>query len=170
MGSFLLSGSLRWCVLKARSPTTINDYLLQFSALSKTVGRNYMQTNLFFSRKVWFRFKATYRRTHFIQTIHWWYQIWSADQKRVTVCILFDFSKAFDRVNHDILIKKLKGMRFFHSVSWVASYLTGRTQVVRDRWNPVVRVLQSLQSLCSWACTLQFVSVWFREHPQLLQI
>jgi len=46
-------------------------------------------------------------------------------------------------VNHDIFIKKLKDMRFFHSVSWVASYLTGRTQVVRDRWNPVVRVLQS---------------------------
>ncbi|XP_020296234.1 uncharacterized protein LOC109861131 [Pseudomyrmex gracilis] len=43
---------------------------------------------------------------------------YAADNRKVTVSIFFDFSKAFDRVQHNILINKLKMMGF----SWVILY------------------------------------------------
>lgn len=43
-----------------------------------------------------------------------------------------DFSKAFDRVNIDILCKKLIKIGFdVHFVDWIRSYLSGRTQFVK---------------------------------------
>ena len=79
--------------------------------------------------------QAAYRRSHSTQTcLIGLFDIRHAvDQRRVTVCVLFDFSKAFNRVQHKILIDKLKGLHLSYSVlTWVASYLTGRTQVIRD--------------------------------------
>lgn len=47
-------------------------------------------------------------------------------------CILLDFSKAFDRVNHGILIAKLKGYGISdHLLIWLQSYLTTRAASVR---------------------------------------
>lgn len=52
----------------------------------------------------------------------------------VTITIFFDFSKAFDRVHHSLLIEKLNSLHFAPTVlKWIKSYLTDRTQVVRDR-------------------------------------
>ena len=46
--------------------------------------------------------------------------------------IYTDFSKAFDRVNHDLLVAKLRAIGFTEqSVRWFQSMLTGRTQKVR---------------------------------------
>ena len=44
--------------------------------------------------------------------------------------LLLDLQKAFDTVNHNILISKLKCMGFSSSaLKWFSSYLTDRTQV-----------------------------------------
>lgn len=53
-------------------------------------------------------------------------------QGKITDTVYTDFSKAFDRVNHKLLIKKLHLMGFSQcGLNWIKSYLTGRTQVVR---------------------------------------
>ena len=47
-------------------------------------------------------------------------------------CLLIDFSKAFDSVDHIILINKLKSLQILDNViQWVVSFLTDRTQFVK---------------------------------------
>lgn len=49
-------------------------------------------------------------------------------------CIYTDFSKAFDRVQHDVLIAKLSKLGIHSTLlKWLSSYLTGRTQRVKIR-------------------------------------
>jgi len=58
--------------------------------------------------------------------------------------IFLDFSKAFDSVDHTILIKKLESSGFpNHIVNWVSSYLSERRQRVslRGSYSPWVSVL-----------------------------
>ena len=51
------------------------------------------------------------------------------EEKKFGVCILLDFAKAFDTVNHDILLKKLEhyGIRGV-ALNWLSSYLSNRMQ------------------------------------------
>ena len=52
--------------------------------------------------------------------------------KLITALILFDYTKAFDRVNYDMLLIKLKKYGFDeYSIKWLKSYLVGRQQRVR---------------------------------------
>ena len=54
------------------------------------------------------------------------------DKKSLTALILLDLSKAFDSINHSILLRKLSEVgASTATVSWFKSYLTGRTQTVR---------------------------------------
>jgi retron-type reverse transcriptase len=54
------------------------------------------------------------------------------DQRKVTVVVYLDMSKAFDSVNHKTLINKLKASGLSPSaVSWVRSYLSHRAHAVR---------------------------------------
>ena len=47
-------------------------------------------------------------------------------------CLMIDFSKAFDRVSHPILLSKLSKLELpDRAINWIISYLTGRTQVVK---------------------------------------
>lgn len=51
-----------------------------------------------------------------------------------TDTIYTDFSKAFDKVNHELLLLKLSSMGFTSSLlNWLKSYLTNRTQQVKFR-------------------------------------
>ena len=46
-----------------------------------------------------------------------------------TISLYVDFKKAFDTVNHNLLIKKLESFDIKNkALSWIRSYLTGRTQ------------------------------------------
>ena len=53
------------------------------------------------------------------------------DQSLITGMILIDLHKAFDTVNHDVLLQKLYAIGFSNnSVNWFRSYLTNRTFLV----------------------------------------
>ena len=59
--------------------------------------------------------------------------------------VLFDFSKAFDRVSHKILLDKLKQIGFsLEAINWFRSYLSQRQQAVMSKngkcskWNTVI--------------------------------
>ena len=53
------------------------------------------------------------------------------DQGKLCGMVLLDLQKAFDTVNHGILLFKLRSMGFNeNSVKWMYSYLTGREQIV----------------------------------------
>ena len=53
-------------------------------------------------------------------------------KKMISALVLLDLSKAFDGINHQLLLQKLNHIGASHSaVSWFCSYLNGRTQSVR---------------------------------------
>ena len=57
----------------------------------------------------------------------------SVDDRKVTILILFDFSKTFDTIPHLGLLNKLRNIGFSSEVlKWVYSYLSERSQVVID--------------------------------------
>ena len=54
------------------------------------------------------------------------------DQKKITAVVYLDMSKAFDTINHAILLKKLKNIGLSSSaLQWFESYLSQRNQAVR---------------------------------------
>ena len=63
---------------------------------------------------------------HFTDTI-----LNNMDKGLVTGAVFLDLSKAFDTVDHSILLEKLKSCNFsIESVRWFKSYLTNRNQVI----------------------------------------
>ena len=54
------------------------------------------------------------------------------DNKKLTAMVLLDMSKAFDSVDHKLMISKLQDAGASSScIEWFRSYLSGRQQVVR---------------------------------------
>ena len=54
------------------------------------------------------------------------------DDSEITLLVLLDFSKAFDTVNHKLLLAKLDILGFQSNVcGWIHSYLSGRSQKVK---------------------------------------
>ncbi|KAL6421454.1 hypothetical protein ACFW04_013909 [Cataglyphis niger] len=77
--------------------------------------------------------QSAYRNNHSTQTclIKMLDEVRYAADHPVTVSVFFDFLKAFDRVNHFLLIKK--NLNFSENVlRWINSYLTEHTQAVKD--------------------------------------
>ena len=69
--------------------------------------------------------------------------------------IYFDFAKAFDSVNHDIILKKLKSIYSIDSflLQFIATYLKGRTQsvAVGGFVSSELPVLSGVPRVPSWA-------------------
>ena len=65
-----------------------------------------------------------------VNILHNVYQMFE-DGNDYVRCILIDYSKAFDVINHVILLKELAGLRLHRSIQkWIASFFSGRTQSV----------------------------------------
>ena len=53
------------------------------------------------------------------------------DESKISLLVLIDYSKAFDRVNHNILLAKMESLGISNSaIHWFTSYLSNRTQRV----------------------------------------
>ncbi len=58
------------------------------------------------------------------------------DRNDVAILALLDYSKAFDTVNHRLVLAKLKALGFMsEALSWFSSYLSGRCQRVKQDRN-----------------------------------
>ena len=56
------------------------------------------------------------------------------DKGEITGAVFFDLRKAFDVVDHEILLKKLKSHKFDdRTMDWMKSYLTNRRQCIVDK-------------------------------------
>ena len=65
-----------------------------------------------------------------ISMIHHWLQ--SADKSNCVRAFFLDFSKAFDRIDHQVVCKKMMDMKIDITLRrWVQSFLSNRTQSVR---------------------------------------
>ena len=66
-----------------------------------------------------------------VEMLHKWYNV--TDEPGTTVRVLFlDYSKAFDLINHEILINKLVAMNLpAHIVRWMAAFRLYREQSVK---------------------------------------
>lgn len=87
------------------------------------------------------------------------------DKGQTTGVVFLDMKKAFDTVNHDILIKKLKFLDVFGTtLQWFNSYLRGRMQrtvcamrcLVPLKYPLVSRKGPSLGLCCFWYTLMAF--------------
>ena len=78
--------------------------------------------------------QSAYKKNHGTQTalLKLCEDIYDAiDDSEITLLILLDFSKAFDTVNHKLLLAKLNILGFQENTcGWIQSYLSGRKQKV----------------------------------------
>ena len=63
------------------------------------------------------------------------------DSGKVVCGVFLDFQKAFDTVNHDILLKKLEhyGIRY-KANKWLRSFLEGRKQHISTKLGPLINL------------------------------
>ena len=76
----------------------------------------------------------------------------AVNEKKSTATVLLDFSKEFDTINHNILVKKLNGIRG-KSNEWFCSNLANRRQYVEINENKSITVLVQLHVESPVFCT-----------------
>lgn len=90
---------------------------------------NFLESNLFFSTAQ-HGFRKSYScETQLICFTHKLHQI--LDRSSHADCIFLDFSKAFDKVSHRLLLHKLNGLNLDNTLlKWIEFFLTNRSQFV----------------------------------------
>ena len=92
-------------------------------------------------------YQSAYRKKHSTQTalLRLTEDIYDAiDESEITLLVFLDFSKAFDTINHELLLAKLQILGFQQNTcNWVRSYLSGRQQKVvtaneASNWSPII--------------------------------
>ena len=92
-------------------------------------------------------YQSAYRKNHSTQTalLKLCEDIYDIiDDSEITLLVLLDFSKAFDTVNHKLLLAKLDILGFEkNTCDWILSYLSGRQQMVKtdtesSKWSPII--------------------------------
>ena len=70
--------------------------------------------------------------TAFLSLLDKWLK--NIDKGEITGAVFFDFRKAFDEIDHEILSTKLKSHKFDdHTMEWMKPYLTNRRQCIVDK-------------------------------------
>ena len=91
--------------------------------------------------------QSAYKKNHSTQTalLKLTEDIYDAiDDSEITLLVLLDFSKAFDTVNHRLLLAKLNILGFQEKTcDWINSYLSGRQQKVvteteSSNWSTII--------------------------------
>ena len=121
---------------KSGKKDTFNNYrpISLLSVLSKLLEKvAYIQIYDYFNEHFLsnnqFGFRSRHETQHCI--LNFLKNIWENRDCKMHVGIFLDLRKAFDTVNHNILLRKLKFYGFDEAaVSWVRHYLTGRKQAV----------------------------------------
>jgi len=125
---------------KTSAPTTCQDFrpISILPALSKGLEKivHCQITEYLIEKKVLNAFQSGFRPRHSTETALLRITddiLLAFDKRQGTILTLFDFSKAFNCVNHKLLFAKLRALGFSEGViSWLRSYLSGRRQCVRD--------------------------------------
>ena len=81
--------------------------------------------------KILYKYQSGFRKNHSTDTSLSYFTnkiMTGFDPGILTGMILIDFQKAFDTINHDILLKKMASQGFSnHSIKWFQSYLSDRS-------------------------------------------
>ena len=81
------------------------------------------------------KFQSAYRKYHSTTTALLYildHLTKALDKNEITVLTLLDYSKAFDTANHKLILAKLESLGLKNNgLSWIESYLSGRTQIVK---------------------------------------
>ena len=129
---------------KSGSRTDKNIYrpIFILCIVSKLLERHYHNniTSYLRSYNLLYRGQSGFRRHHSCESaivklvdIIW---LTNIERGKLNGVTLIDFRKAFDMINVDFLISKLKCYRFDETlITWMHSYLTGRYQYVQIRNN-----------------------------------
>jgi hypothetical protein len=130
-------------VHKSGSRTDKNNYrpISILCIVSKLLERHYHNniTAHLRSYHLLYRGQSGFRRQHscesaIVMLVDTW--LTNIEHEKLNGVTLIDFRKAFDMINVDFLISKLKCYRFDDTlITWMHSYLTGRYQCVQIRNN-----------------------------------
>ena len=90
------------------------------------------------------------------------------DSKRYCVALFIDLSKAFDTVDHNLLIQTLHHIGLFkHAAAWFANYLSNRTQCVQVAGSTSSFLdpfyLQFISTIFVITCQIQCITLEFLQ-------